>query len=489
MESKTRTRSTDGLRKREGSKFWWTTIAGKRLSTECIDREAARVVRAKFLVDAAEPRHAAAQGVALPGERKTTKRTKDGLRKRPGSKYWWTTIAGKRLSTQCVDREAARVVRAKLEREAADPRLTAAQRATIWDMIDDALEVKRHSKGKRGGTVTKNTLDICRAKLGHFARILGDERPLADVDYDAVGRVITQREKEPGSTKGSTVSQHEISKELQHLRFALRIQKIKGNYPHDVDHVTRTGKFAVGYEPRKRYLTWETIHPLLESIIWGNAGKVTQATIDRARALRAAGRNCRQIATEMQVGYATAHRYLRMKTVEPTAMAIVRAQHTAWIIACCARRIESYRAEMCDHDLVNWRVRLRGSKTGIADSVITIAPRFHDLLLFALRERPEVGPMYPHWGNLYRSLGLACRRIGIEKISPNDLRRTHASLLSQAGVPHSILKNVTRHTTTLMLDRVYGQQTLESTAHVIANIDTNWLALPKSTERSDGGET
>lgn len=411
-------------------------------------------------------------------EGKKRKYSKDGLWLR--GRVWWTTIGGQRVSTGCKDREAARLARARFERESADPRHAAAQRVTVWDMIEHALEVKRRSKGKLGGTVTESTIEICRTKLGHIERVLGADKPLAEVDYDAVGEFIAQRETEPGATRGSTVSQHEISKELQQLRFALRIEKARGNYPHDVDHVTRKGQFAVGYVPRKRHLTWELIPALIESIVWGNAGKVTQDTLDRARALRASGMNVRQVATEMQVGYATAHRYLRMQVAKPSKVAIARAQHTAWIIACCARRIESYRAEMRDHDLVNWRVRLRGSKTGAADSVITIAPRFRSLLAFSLRERPKSGPLFPHWGNLYRSLGLACRRIGIDPISPNDLRRTHASLLSQAGVPHSVLKNVTRHTTTLMLDRVYGQQTVESTARVIELTDNEWPALPES---------
>jgi integrase len=348
-------------------------------------------------------------------------------------------------------------------------------------MIEHAIEAKRRSKGKLGGTVTAHTVEICRTKLGHFARVFGDEFPLSLIDYDAVGRFITQRETEPGAAKGSKCSQHEISKELQQLRFALRLEQARGNYQHDVDHVTRMGKFAVGYTPRERHLTWEDIPAVIESVAWGNAGKVTQATLDRARALRIAGSNVRQIAKEMGVAYATAHRYMRMSVAEPTPLAVLRSQHVAWIIACCARRSESYMTEMKDHDLVNWRVRIRGSKTAGSAAVITIAPRFREWLLFALYGRPTTGKLYPPWANVYRSLRLACRRIGIEKISPNDLRRTHSSLLSQAGVPHSVLKNVTRHTTTVMLDRVYGQQTIESTARVIELTDTDWPALPGST--------
>jgi integrase len=394
----------------------------------------------------------------------------------PRGRIYWTWIAGKRVSTGCTDREAARKVRERLERQAADPRHAAAQSRTIWDMIEHAITEKRRKKGKHG-TVAAATLQIFKDRLGHVERILGSECPLADVDYDAVGRFIAQRETEPGAKRGSLLSQHTISKELQHLRYALRLEKALGNYPHDVDHVTRSG-IATGYVPRKRRLAWEDIPRIIESVAWGNAGKVTQATIDNARYLHGQGMSVRAIADEMRVGYATAHRYLRMKVAAPTRMNVIRSQHVAWMIACCARREESYLAEMRDHDLEKWHVRIRGTKTTAADAVITIAPRFRDLLRFALRERPKTGPLFPRWQNVYRALGLACDRIGIERLSPNDLRRTHSSILSAAGVPHSMLKNVTRHTTTIMLDRVYGQQTLDDTAHVLATIDKQFPALP-----------
>ena len=46
LEAKKRAYATDGLWQRKGSRYWWTTIGGKRVSTGCVDRDAAVAARA-----------------------------------------------------------------------------------------------------------------------------------------------------------------------------------------------------------------------------------------------------------------------------------------------------------------------------------------------------------------------------------------------------------------------------------------------------------
>jgi Phage integrase family len=47
-------------------------------------------------------------------------------------------------------------------------------------------------------------------------------------------------------------------------------------------------------------------------------------------------------------------------------------------------------------------------------------------------------------------------------VTANDLRRTFASLLVQAGTPLDVVARLLRHTSTAMVYRVYGQHTTES---------------------------
>lgn len=365
-------------------------------------------------------------------EGKKRRYSKDGLWLR--GRTWWTTVGGERRSTGCKDREVARVVRAKWEREAANPAHAAAQRTTVGDMITHAMEAHRHAKGRLGGRATQTTIDYHEQKLGHFGRIFGVDCLLPAVDYDLVGKYIKQRESEPGAVTGSLISPSTIGKELKDLRFALKIERARGAYPHDVDHVTRTHAFSAGGEKRERYLPWPEIAALICAVAdYGpQAGEL----------------NDDQLANQT-----------------------MRAQQVAWHIAVGGRFSESEHAEMKDHDLINWRVRVRGTKSKKADARIPIAPAFRRLLEFSLWGRPKTGKLFKPWLNFNRALKRACERAGIDRCSTNDLRRTHMTLLHHAGIPNEVLKNISRHTTTRMLDERYAVDDLTATARLIAGVE------------------
>ena len=311
-------------------------------------------------------------------------------------------------------------------------------------MIEHAMEAHRHAKGRLGGRATQKTIDYHEQKLGHFARIFGDECPLRDVTYDLVGDYIRKREGEPGAAAKTFVSPSTIAKELKDLRFALKLERARGAYPHDVDHVTRTHAFSGSSEKRERFLPWPEIAGLVVAIAdYGpQAGELNDAQ---------------------------------------RANQTMRAQQVAWHIAVGGRFSESEHAEMKDHDLVNWRVRVRGTKSKKADSRIPIAPAFRRLLEFALWGRPKTGKLFKPWLNFNRALKRACERAGIDRCSTNDLRRTHMTLLHHAGIPNEVLKNISRHTTTRMLDERYAVDDLAATARLIEGV--NWPALPEGEKR------
>lgn len=405
--------------------------------------------------------------------KKRRRGSKDGLWLR-GSVYW-ARINGERVSTHCKDREAARIARARLERIAADPASSASARTTVHHMIAHVLADRKNAKGKTGGTLSPETLEVWRVKLGHFGRIAGMTTPLSEVTFGAVGEFLAQREKEG-------VSQHTRSKELAALRFALRLEQENGCYPHNVDHVTRTRRFAVGYKPRKRHLSWEEIPKLLSGLLQEDSQRVPMETIETAKAFQDAGRTLREIAWLMGKAISTVKRYLTMSDPEPTRGGDLRAKHAAWIIATGARWAESERAERYDHAMVNWHVRIRGTKTGAAERVIPIAPPFRALLTWAVDGSPKDVPMFPPWTNVNRSLRLACKRAGIERVSPNDLRRTHSSLLRQSGISLEDLAPVMGHTSTRMLEQVYGRTNIEALGRALEKLPTDRNLLPPKKE-------
>src|SRR5687767_1031725 len=108
------------------------------------------------------------------------KRTeRDGLFQREGSRYWWVRtdpITRKAESTGCVDREAARLWRARREQRAANPAHAAAEEATLdeWSGNYVALMAPKWSEA---------TKEIALTKLGHFARLWNE--------YDEAGELVS----------------------------------------------------------------------------------------------------------------------------------------------------------------------------------------------------------------------------------------------------------------------------------------------------------
>ena len=76
-------------------------------------------------------------------------------------------------------------------------------------------------------------------------------------------------------------------------------------------------------------------------------------------------------------------------------------------------------------------------------------------------------------------LRLACKRAGIERVSPNDLRRTHASLLRQAGIALEDIAPILGHASTEMLQRVYGRTNIDALGKALARVE-----IPKPLARS-----
>jgi len=59
--------------------------------------------------------------------------------------------------------------------------------------------------------------------------------------------------------------------------------------------------------------------------------------------------------------------------------------------------------------------------------------------------------------NVRRDLHAACARAKIPPCSPNDLRRTYASWLKQAVVDSAVVAKLLGHSSTKMVDLVYGR--------------------------------
>lgn len=237
------------------------------------------------------------------------------------------------------------------------------------------------------------TIELNTQKGRHLVRLLPPL--LRDVTAAVVDDYITTREGE--GAKPVTVV-----KELSTLRQTLKLAIRAGKFARRVEEVLPVG-YSREYVPRDRWLPESELSAL-------------------------------------------------MGRLDPR-----RAAHVAFIVATSARWAESVRAEREDIDFDRRIVRLRGSKTKSATRAIPIIPLNEDLLRFVVDHAPGANVLFETWGKVGRDLNYHCDRLGIERCSPNDLRRTIATWLRNAGVHPQLIAPFLGHTTSAMVETVYGR--------------------------------
>lgn len=114
-------------------------------------------------------------------------------------------------------------------------------------------------------------------------------------------------------------------------------------------------------------------------------------------------------------------------------------------------------------------MRVPGTKRTSRWRVVPITP----LLLSALTAaapRKMLGPVVERWRNVRRALAVACEHAKIPKVTPNDLRRTYASWLKDQGTDSAVVARLLGHTSTKMVDLVYGRLSAETLAEAVARL-------------------
>ncbi len=218
-----------------------------------------------------------------------------------------------------------------------------------------------------------------------------------------------------------------VHKELGTLHKALELAKARGIFVGQVDELFPD--FKVDYHPRERWLTEREFHRLLAHL------------------------------------------------TPPHQLWVILAVYTG------ARMSEIEALTWSRLDLQGGWVLLPGRKTKGSWRQVPISP----ILREVLRRAPTTSEkVVPRWQNVHRSLLLACQRARIDPVSPNDLRRTFASWLAQAGVPLKVIAELLGHASTRMVELVYGHLAKESLRGAVARLPGRWDA--GGTESSGPGE-
>jgi len=263
----------------------------------------------------------------------------------------------------------------------------------------------------------------------HFAnlwRVLGANAIMADVDAAAVDKYIATRRAErvgkpPSAAQPDcrrTVSANTVCKELGTLRQVLALGRRRGWFVRQLEEVLPEHSGAA-YVPLERALTLEQVPLLLAQLAEGRAA----------------------------------------------TCAYIIALGADW---CAVERAE--RNDLGGADRCARLVLVRGTKNAKRWAEVPIVTPFGELADRARGWLAQHGS-FPAWGKQrVRDLAAACRRAGLPRVTPRDLRRTHGQVLADLGVPPYLVGEMLRHRDSRMAERVYGQRSREAVGRQVQRV-------------------
>lgn len=118
-----------------------------------------------------------------------------------------------------------------------------------------------------------------------------------------------------------------------------------------------------------------------------------------------------------------------------------------------------------DLDFANQQIHIRGTKTDRSDRIIPMDRELGELL--GQMRKGDSEAVAGGWSNVRRDLEKACAKAKIEPVTPNGLRRTFASYLKQAGRDSLAVGKLLGHTSSRMVELVYGHLDQRSLRHAM----------------------
>ena len=332
--------------------------------------------------------------------------------------FWYgdyTTPEGKRIkrTLRTTDKAVAKE-RLRQAELAATPQARG-RKQRLSDAIDHMITLM-HDKAE-------GTVSMYQQKARRIITTLGDPL-IGDITHDVLSEYIAKRLNKADKVHGRG-HPHTIQKELITIRRALKVAHRRGV----IVHLPTFPEFSAKYQPRETWLTPEQF-------------ELVCAELDERRRLWAS---------------------------------------LASLAGCNLSEAEA--VDWAKVELEAGRLLIPGTKRETRRRWVPIAPA----LRHVLEQVPEAerrGNVAEHWGNVRRDLRRAvdaANLAAIERakqgaelpptipyVSPNDLRRTFASWLVQNGVPLLTVATLMGHSSTRMVERVYGKLSKQNFEDAIA---------------------
>jgi integrase len=347
------------------------------------------------------------------------------LYRRDDSPYWWCygyDAAGERwlASTKQTSRRAAEKAARAIERERVSDVVAPYAAVSVSEALD-VLRAHKLRKKCRPGTMEKFA-----QKRAQLERVLGADTDVHGLSlasferytdtrrHDLVHRVELGTDADGKRTRTSAdrpVSDQTIAMEVEVLLAALRRLRKHSLYGGEPGELMPDELREATYTPRERWLT-----------------------VDEYRALHGT-------FAEGKRRYLAAYVHTGMRLSE---------------LYQCERIGDVLRVTQTKGNAKVGEVRTRE---------VPIAAE----LLPVLDAHPLPWPRYPN-AHMNDDLKRACQRVGIERVSANDLRRTFCSWLCNAGVPELAVIRLMGHSSSAMVRRVYAQLAPSTLEDAIARL-------------------
>ena len=373
---------------------------------------------------------------------------------------WYVDAAGHRVrfSTGCTDKQAAAKVLA--ERERADAAQAAAGLAadsaglTIEDLTYH-LAVEAHTSTS-GRPISAGTRKMYREKGGHLNRLLrvcggcavsGDlavvmacETSHASTSLVKLKRADVVRYVDHRLAEGA--ARTTVKKELNTLSVALKHAANRGWVPHAAA-VECVPPFAAQSPARTRWLTQDEFPRLLAAL------DTTAWMAKRVADLPPAEAEAKLRAHRAHVG----DRQLFVTVACLTGAELSALSALSWQ----------------DIDFADHRIRIPGTKNAARNRVVDLHPE----LAAALQRIPpgeRQGLVLRPWANACTDLRAACKRAGIERVTPHSFRHSFGSWLVQAGVSTFVVGQLMGHKDSKMVERYYGHLAPKNRSEAMARL-------------------
>ncbi len=348
-----------------------------------------------------------------------------------------------RKSTHCEHHDAAKAIGLQWEKEAAEGITRVHREATLGEGVDLLLEhFKRLARAGKGSEAT-TTFYTHKAKVlvDHWTR----DKLLKDLSPTDVDSFVEQ-------LRTDGYSEHTIKKELTTVSLILGLSKRARIWKGDIDELMPL-RFGSSYKPRERVLAPDELNSLLGRLLPDRAAFIAFAVATSARWSEALAAQWVDVQGDLAF------------VLDP--------------------RFPFY-------------VKLNGTKTELsARTVPIVAPWQRTLMAYVFRHamsrETKTGSLFMPWGtgNNVRELERACTKAGIDSISLNDCRRTHATWMRTSKVDLPLISGMMGHADTTMVQRVYARLSPEQLGSGIRdnlNLPQPTQATPDLFDRIMAGE-